>query len=146
MLKRTHELLMEIERMKREHIEAIANRNGVWAQETQSTVRSQQKTIASLQETTARLVSELVILRGVVRPRVERDEPVEPRVLQPDVHVSDGPEGGMTPKQVQDAQEAYDRLMAELEGEVASAPPVDPAFVAAVTPSSKEEWDEEHQQ
>jgi hypothetical protein len=51
MLKRTHELLMEIERMKREHIEAIANRNGVWAQETQSTVRSQQKTIASLQET-----------------------------------------------------------------------------------------------
>jgi hypothetical protein len=52
----------------------------------------------------------------------------------------------MTPKQVQDAQEAYDRLMAELEGEVASAPPVDPAFVAAVTPSSKEEWDEEHQQ
>jgi hypothetical protein len=139
MLKRTHELLMEIERMKREHIEAIANRNGVWAQETQSTVRSQQETIQTLTQ-------ELIVLRGVVRPRVERDEPVEPRVLQPDVHVSDGPEGGMTPKQVQEAQEAYDKLMAELEGEVASAPPVDPAFVAAVTPSSKEEWDEEHQQ
>jgi len=102
--------------------------------------------IVSQQKTISMAMSDLVILKGAGRIRMEQDKPPELQELRPDVEITDQPTDiSDRRKLIKDAEAHYERAIAALEREVDTSRVTQEAVAAAI-PESLEAWKEEHAQ
>jgi hypothetical protein len=141
MLKKTHELEIEIEQLKFKHLE---ERYGNLSEQFNGLLRQiagRDVVIAAHSATINLLTHELVILRGVVKAPTEPEPPIShPSLMQADVEISS--EVGLVDRQalLKEASEDFNRLISEI-----GAPKASPTAVAEATNiASDDEWKEQH--
>jgi hypothetical protein len=143
MFKRTHELLMEIEALKRGHLEADLAQAKEQRDRVLHSAFELEQIVASQQSTIAKLTAELLLIRGFIPKREEKPEE-HPLAFfnNPDITVAEESENGTRRKADEESVEAARRALEAILAD--PIPTVTPEALAAATPTSLEDWKKEH--